>query len=94
MKKFVTGIVDSLGLAYWTEITTDNPHCVYYFGPFLSKQEALAAQNGYIEDLKGEQAQGITVLTKRCQPKQLTIFDEVNDGLKFKPVPAFGTQYS
>ena len=94
MNKFVTGIVDSLGLAYWAEITTDNPRCIYYFGPFLSKQEALSAQYGYIEDLKGEQAQGIAVLTKRCQPKQLTIFDEGDDSPKFKPVPAFGTQYS
>ncbi|MDJ0688025.1 MAG: DUF1816 domain-containing protein [Xenococcaceae cyanobacterium MO_188.B32] len=93
MTKLLTGIVDSLGLAYWTEITTDNPRCTYYFGPFLSKQEALAAQNGYIEDLKGEEAQGIGVVTKRCQPQQLTIFDESDDSLKFKPVPAFGTQY-
>lgn len=92
MTKLITEIVDSLGLAYWAEITTDNPHCIYYFGPFLSKQEVLSSQNGYIEDLKGEDAQGIAVKIERCKPKELTIFDESNDGLKFKPVPAFGTQ--
>ena len=93
MKKLVTEIVDYLGMAYWTEITTDNPGCIYYFGPFLSKQEASSAQNGYIEDLNSEEAEGIKVAIKRCQPKQLTIFDESDDGLKFKPVPVFGTQY-
>lgn len=94
MKKLVTEIVDSFGLAYWTEITTENPRCIYYFGPFLNKQEATLAQNGYLEDLESEKAQGITVTIKRCKPKQLTIFDELNDSLPFKPVPVFGTQYS
>lgn len=93
MKTLVTQIVDFLGLAYWAEITTDTPRCTYYFGPFLSKQEAISAQNGYVEDLMGEEAQGIKVLIKRCKPKQLTIFDEGNNSIEFKPVPAFGTQY-
>ena len=93
MKKFLTEIVDYIGLAYWAEITTDNPRCTYYFGPFLSKQEAISAQNGYIEDLNNEQAQGIEVAIKRCKPKQLTIFDDGNDSLTFKPVPVLGTQY-
>lgn len=93
MKELLTDIVDFCGLAYWSKITTDNPRCVYYFGPFLCKQEAISAQNGYIDDLKEEQAQGIEVTIKRCKPKQLTIFDESNDSLKFKPVPAFGTPY-
>ena len=93
MKKLITEIVDFLGLAYWAKITTESPRCIYYFGPFLSKQEALSAQNGYIEDLKSEDARGIVVKLERCKPKELTIFDESNDELEFKPVPAFGTQY-
>lgn len=93
MKKLVTEIVDYIGLAYWTEITTDSPRCTYYFGPFLSKQEAISSQNGYIEDLKGEKAQGLKVVVKRCKPKQLTIFDESKDNVTFKPVPILGTQY-
>ena len=93
MKKIISEIFDSFGLAYWVEINTDHPRCTYYFGPFISKQEASSAHNGYLEDLESEKAQGITVVIKRCKPTQLTIFDEINDGLKFKPVPAFGTQY-
>ena len=90
MKRLVTEIVNCLELAYWAEIKTDYPSCVYYFGPFLTREEANSAQNGYLEDLEAEKAQGIAVTIKRCKPKQLTIFDEVNDGLEFKPVPIFG----
>ncbi|HBE16837.1 MAG TPA: hypothetical protein DDW51_04275, partial [Cyanobacteria bacterium UBA11367] len=52
-------IVEFLGLAFWVEIVTDNPKCTYYFGPFLSAQEAETAKGGYIEDLENEGAQGI-----------------------------------
>ncbi len=93
MKKFLTQIFDYLGLAYWAEITTDTPSCTYYFGPFLSKQEAISAQTGYVEDLNGEEAQGIKTIVKRCKPKQLTIFDDSEDNMSFKPVPVLGTQY-
>ena len=93
MKKILTQILDYLGLAYWIEITTETPICTYYFGPFLSKQEAILAQTGYVEDLKGEEAQGIKTSVKRCKPKQLTIFDESEDKMTFKPVPILGTQY-
>ncbi|HBE60315.1 MAG TPA: hypothetical protein DEG17_11495 [Cyanobacteria bacterium UBA11149] len=69
-------IVEFLGLAFWVEIVTDNPKCTYYFGPFLSAQEAETAKGGYIEDLENEGAQGIAVTVKRCKPSNLTIFDE------------------
>lgn len=69
-------ILDSLGLAFWVEIVTDNPRCTYYFGPFISKEEASTAKGGYIEDLENEGAQGIGVTVKRCKPTNLTIFDE------------------
>jgi hypothetical protein len=69
-------ILDSLGLAFWVEIVTDNPNCTYYFGPFSSKEEAYATKGGYIEDLENEGAQGISVTVKRCKPTNLTIFDE------------------
>ena len=92
MKELVTGMFDSLGWAYWVEITTDNPRCIYYFGPFLNEKEAISAQSGYIEDLKDEGAEGIIVVVKRCKPEQLTIFEEENESLGFKPIPAFSSQ--
>jgi hypothetical protein len=65
-----------VGQAWWVEITTEQPCCVYYFGPFSTSEEAAAAQGGYIEDLENEAAQGIQVVVKRCKPEVLTIDDE------------------
>jgi hypothetical protein len=62
-----------VGQAWWVEITTAKPHCVYYFGPFPSAVEADAAKPGYIEDLEGELAQDIRSVIKRCKPAQPTI---------------------
>ena len=92
MKAFITGIFDFLGKAYWAEITTDNPHCIYYFGPFRNEKEAIAAQSGYVEDLKDEGAEGIIVAIKRCQPEKLTVCDETKDSSCFKPIPALSSQ--
>jgi hypothetical protein len=65
-----------VGQAWWVEIKTEQPRCVYYFGPFNTEEEAQAAQGGYIEDLENEAAQGIQVEVKRCKPEVLTIDDE------------------
>ena len=62
-----------VGQAWWVEITTDRPHCTYYFGPFTSAVEADEAKAGYVEDLESESAQGIQVAIKRCKPVQMTI---------------------
>ena len=61
-----------LPLPWWVKILTSQPPCLYYFGPFDSAQEAISAQAGYIEDLEGEQAQGITVHIIQEQPAILT----------------------
>ena len=61
---------------WWVEITTEQPRCIYYFGPFQTSVEARSAQTGYIEDLENEEAQGIQVVIKRCKPEVLTIFNE------------------
>jgi Domain of unknown function (DUF1816) len=79
MNELFTSLLDSLGLAWWVEITTDSPRCVYYFGPFLSSKIAKESRSGYVEDLEQEGAQDIAVKVKRCKPKNLTIYDEVAD---------------
>ncbi len=79
MKELLIKLIEFFGLACWLEVTTDNPHCIYYFGPFLTKTEAEFEQEGYVEDLKAEGAVGISVTIKRFKPKELTIFDEVEE---------------
>lgn len=60
-------------LAWWLQVITDIPYCVYYFGPFESFKEADLAKSGYIEDLNQEGAEGIEAQIKFDNPKELTI---------------------
>ena len=74
-----SSVLNTIGQAWWVEISTARPHCTYYFGPFASAVEADTAKAGYIEDLEGEFAQGIQVAIKRCKPVQMTIDYEATD---------------
>ena len=62
--------------SYWVKITTEQPWCIYYFGPFDSYPEAREIQDGYVEDLILEKATGINVEIQRCLPTKLTIMEE------------------
>ncbi len=63
-----------LGKAWWLEVSTNQPACTYYFGPFTSQAEAQALKAGYIEDLEQEGAQSIQSAIHHCShPDQLTI---------------------
>lgn len=91
-KEFLTNFFDSFGWAWWVEVMTQNPHCTYYFGPFLSIKEAKAASAGYVEDLQQEGAQGIAVNVKRCKPDNLTIADDLEEKIDHKTMLAFSGQ--
>ncbi len=90
-KELLTNFFHSFGWAWWVEIVTQNPHCTYYFGPFLSEKEAKAAMTGYVEDLQQEKAQGIAVNVKRCKPDNLTISDDLGEMIDRK-TPLFSGQ--
>jgi hypothetical protein len=75
MKDLLTRSLNQLGLAWWVEVTTENPKCTYYFGPFGSSASAQAHQSGYIEDLQAEGAQSIQAVVKRIKPEALTVCD-------------------
>lgn len=92
MKELLTRIVSFAGQAYWIKVTTAKPSCTYYFGPFLTEKEANLAQPGFIEDLEAENAESITAEIKRCQPQELTVFDELNDNSNFNFLPVFNSQ--
>lgn len=79
MKKFLTKLLKNIVQQYWIEVTTAKPSCIYYFGPFLTYQGAKLSQTGFIEDLENENAEDIKAEIKRCQPQELTIFDQLND---------------
>jgi hypothetical protein len=75
MKEVLLSALERIGMAWWVEITTSTPRCTYYFGPFLSSDEANAHQPGFLEDLHTEGAQDIHAQIKRCRPVQLTVAD-------------------
>jgi hypothetical protein len=76
MNEFWLNTLEFFGLAWWIEIVTDAPSCVYYFGPYVSAEEAEVAKPGFITDLQQEGSKVIKVKIKRFKPEQLTIFDE------------------
>ncbi len=75
-EEFLTSYLEKAGMAWWVEIVTKKPDCVYYFGPFVSHREAQLSQLGYIEDLERERPKLIAIEIKQCQPKDLTIFED------------------
>ena len=58
---------------WWIEVKTAQPACTYYFGPYGEKAEAVSQQQGFVEDLKAENAVGIDVSIEPMQPEQLTV---------------------
>ncbi len=94
MKEFLISILQFFGFAWWVEIVTENPRCTYYFGPFLSSQEAAAAKPGYLEDLEQEGAKGVSAVEKRCKPAKLTIYDDSGERFDRKTRPVLSGQPS
>lgn len=92
LKESLTSTFQNLGLAWWVEVSTQNPRCTYYFGPFLNGAEAQAASQGYVEDLETEGAQGITVNVKKCKPENLTIAEDLGELIDRKVQPVFSGQ--
>jgi hypothetical protein len=79
MQESLISLVDFFGFAWWVEVKTDSPLCIYYFGPFLNRREAELEKPGYLEDLQHEGAQGIEVSIKRCKPAKLTVYEELTE---------------
>jgi hypothetical protein len=74
MKNFFSGLFGLFSTPWWVKITTAEPNCIYYFGPFDSESEAAQAKSGYIEDLQQEGAQQIqTSIEHSPEPQELTI---------------------
>lgn len=91
LKEMFINFLHNLGWAWWVEITTQNPRCTYYFGPFASSREANVAKPGYLEDLEQEGATGIIVTVKRCKPSKLTIADDLEERINHSQ-PIFSGQ--
>jgi hypothetical protein len=79
MKNFFSGLLRFFSNPWWVKITTAEPNCVYYFGPFNNEAEATQAKPGYVEDLQKEGALQIqTSLHNIPEPAELTIESEAS----------------
>ena len=76
LKTIIGSLIETFSSPYWVEISTKQPNCTYYFGPFGDSSEAKEMQQGYVEDLVAEKAQDIKVTIKRCLPTELTVIEE------------------
>ncbi len=92
VKELLINALNNIGLAWWVEIVTQNPHCTYYFGPFLNAADAKSAIKGYVDDLEQEGAQGIAIDVKRCKPNVLTIAEDLGEKIDRKVKPVFSGQ--
>jgi hypothetical protein len=73
IKEFMIGFSQAARQSWWVEVSTYEPQCVYYFGPFDRSIDAEAACPGYLEDLSCEGAIGVHSTVKRCHPSALTL---------------------
>lgn len=74
MKNFFSSLFGLFSNPWWVKITTADPSCIYYFGPFDNEEEAIQAKPGYLEDLQLEGAQQIhSIIEQTSEPKELTI---------------------
>jgi hypothetical protein len=73
--------LEKMGIAWWIEIITKKPRCIYYFGPFPSSDKAQSSLGGYLEDLEQEKTQVINVDIMQGQPRKLTIFEDEFEGI-------------
>ncbi len=72
IKQLIAPLPKLLPSDWWIEVTTSDPSCIYYFGPFSSSAEATALCPGYVDDLVSEGAEEIYTVIKRCNPSELT----------------------
>ncbi|MEG3842704.1 DUF1816 domain-containing protein [Microcoleus sp. herbarium14] len=92
MKEFLISLLNFFGLAWWVEVKTSVPRCIYYFGPFLTASEAQAAKAGYVEDIENEGAEGLGVAIYRCKPINLTVADDLGKLGEGGMLPVFSGQ--
>ncbi len=63
----VRSLGNSLGLAWWAKVQTDNPNSTYWFGPFLTKRSLKLKVSVFLDDLSSEGIDSIDHSFVRCR---------------------------
>ena len=66
---------NSIGLAWWAKVETNQPDVTYWFGPFLTRKSLETNLSVFLEDLVGEGVHSVTHKYQRCRRSEpLTIY--------------------
>tara|TARA_Y100000589_G_scaffold44499_1_gene37464 strand:+ start:1671 stop:1889 length:219 start_codon:yes stop_codon:yes gene_type:complete len=66
---------NKLGLAWWAKVETSSPNAVYWYGPFLTKNNLKKNIDLFIKDLSDEGSNNIKHQFIRCRRSEpLTIY--------------------
>ena len=58
---------NSVGLAWWAKVETNQPDVTYWFGPFLTRRSLKVSLSRFREDLNDESPQRINHTLIRCR---------------------------
>ena len=58
---------NSIGLAWWAKVQTNQPDVTYWFGPFLTRRSLKGRLNVFMEDLSAESPKEINHSLIRCR---------------------------
>ncbi len=63
----IRSLGNTLGIAWWARVDTNNPEGTYWFGPFLTKRSLIGKLPLFIDDLTTEGTEGIDHSFVRCR---------------------------
>ena len=58
---------NSIGLAWWAKVETNQPDVTYWFGPFLTRRSLKVRLTGFVDDLSAESPNQINHILIRCR---------------------------
>ena len=58
---------NSIGLAWWAKVETNQPDVTYWFGPFLTRRSLKVRLTGFVDDLSTESPNQISHTLIRCR---------------------------
>jgi hypothetical protein len=64
-------LANGLGVAWWARVETREPAVVYWYGPFLRREELQRSLSGFLADLKAEAPGDVShelLRTRRGEP--------------------------
>ena len=76
MKGLLSNLFGVFTQDWWIKVDTGNPVCTYYFGPYTHKGEAEAEVDGFLADLRSENAVILNTEVKRDNPQEVTVYQE------------------